>query len=366
MHNPSIRSLYVSVSSFEEVISIDPTYPCCSFIGSVHRVDIATGAVVWSTRTLPDNRGRSDLYAGGAVWGSSPAVDPRRGLVYIATGNTYRAPPAVTACAQNLSNSSSPSSPPPPPAHDPCVEPDNHANSVLALTLATGAIRWARSFGGFDAWTYACLAGGPNCPPGPADDYDFGECPMLLTVPVPGSHGHKRDIAVVAQKSGIVWAVDRDTGAVAWDAVTGPGGRGGGPTWGSATDGARVYVNNANTERKNLTLQPSGTVIAGGGAWAAVAAATGAAVWATPTPDGAGAAGPVTVANGVVLASSNTGGGDVYAVSAETGAVLWHSDVPVGTVRGGFSVSRGCAFVGAGYVAGGGTPGTSLYAFCVD
>ena len=37
-------------------------------------------------------------FPGNAVWGSSPAIDAKRGQLYIATGNNYSVPPAVLAC----------------------------------------------------------------------------------------------------------------------------------------------------------------------------------------------------------------------------------------------------------------------------
>eukprot|EP00246_Nothoceros_aenigmaticus_P017641 TRINITY_DN880_c0_g1_i10.p1 TRINITY_DN880_c0_g1~~TRINITY_DN880_c0_g1_i10.p1 ORF type:complete len:530 (-),score=61.71 TRINITY_DN880_c0_g1_i10:871-2460(-) len=356
---------YVGVSSAEEAIA---TVPCCFFIGSFQKLDIQTGKVVWRTNTLPDNGGKPGGYSGAAIWGSSPSIDVKRKLVYLATGNVYSVPPEIDACAARQQNLTKPQVP------DPCLEAVNLGNAILALELDTGKIRWGKVFGGYDAFTLACLVPNirnlPNCPAGPALDYDFGEAPMLLTIPHPVENLGYLDIAVAAQKSGIVWAVNRDTGEVVWDAVAGPGGFIGGSNWGSATDGELIYINIINNGGGNFTLAPSSEVTHGGG-WVAVRAATGKVEWSVAAPNQTHSYAPVTVANGVVFVAAGTPGGDVYALDARRGDVLWHSSVPVGLTYGGFSISGGCAFVGSGYGVSnvarniGGTNGTSMYAFCV-
>jgi polyvinyl alcohol dehydrogenase (cytochrome) len=83
--------VYVGVSSREEgIASAIPNYKCCTFRGSFAKLDLKTGKIVWKTFTIPDNHGRPDLYSGNAVWGSAPAIDPKKKLVYIATGNNYQ------------------------------------------------------------------------------------------------------------------------------------------------------------------------------------------------------------------------------------------------------------------------------------
>ncbi|KAE8701562.1 hypothetical protein F3Y22_tig00110546pilonHSYRG00079 [Hibiscus syriacus] len=78
-------AFYVGVSSLEEGL---PPEQCCTFRGSVVKLAIRTGAILWQTYMLPDNGGRLGGYAGAAVWGSSPAIDTSRRLVYVATGNS--------------------------------------------------------------------------------------------------------------------------------------------------------------------------------------------------------------------------------------------------------------------------------------
>lgn len=77
------NTLYVGVASSEETLAaFIPGYVCCSFRGSMLAIDVNTGAIIWKTYTVPPG------YSGGSVWGSSPAIDTKRGQLYIATGNT--------------------------------------------------------------------------------------------------------------------------------------------------------------------------------------------------------------------------------------------------------------------------------------
>ncbi|KAF5735530.1 hypothetical protein HS088_TW15G01037 [Tripterygium wilfordii] len=349
---------YVGTSSLEEGATIEQ---CCTFIGSLAKLDVRTGGIIWQAYMLPSNQGRRGGYAGAAIWGSSPSIDINRNLVYIATGNLYSAPENVTECQERQNNQTSPTQP------DECIEPENHSNSILALELETGKIRWYRQLGGYDVWFFACNnLSTPNCPPGPNPDADFGEAPMMLSVFV---HGRMKDIVVAVQKSGFAWALDRDNGSLIWSTEVGPGGMAGGGTWGAATDEKRVYTNLVNSNRNNFTLKPSNRITNGGG-WVAMDARSGQILWSTADPNNAGTNGPVTVANGVVFSGSTFREGSVYAMNAITGKILWSYKTGA-TVYGGISVSDGCAYVGNGYKVSLGflnpsyTSGTSLYAFCV-
>lgn len=186
------------------------------------KVDIKTGRIKWRTKMLPDNGGKGNLYSGAALWGSSPAVDVKRNLVFIATGNLYSVPPDVQACQLREANKTVPDIP------DPCIRAGDYSESILALDLDTGKIVWAHHLGGVDVWNIACLSGlsQPNCPPASGPDYDFGEAPMLITVrgnksreSRTGDDKEWQDIVVAGQKSGFVWALDRDDGHIVWDAV---------------------------------------------------------------------------------------------------------------------------------------------------
>ncbi|MFQ6647729.1 hypothetical protein Gotur_021566 [Gossypium turneri] len=349
---------YVGTSSAESGVSIEQ---CCTFRGSFAKLDVRSGKVLWQTFTLPDNFGQTGGYAGAAVWGSSPSIDRTRNHVYVGTGNLYSAPLRVRQCQEAENNQTVPTSP------GKCVEPENHSDSILAFDLETGAIKWYRQLGGYDVWFLACNnLSTPNCPPGPNADADFGEAPMMLSINV---NGTKRDIVVAVQKSGFAWALNRDSGDLIWSTEVGPGGPGGGGTWGAATDKKRVYTNLANSLFMNFTLIPSQTNTHASG-WVAMDAKSGEILWSIADPSNSRVSGPVTIANGVLFASSTDKQGPVYAIDAKNGRILWSYETGA-TVYGGMSVSNGCIYVGNGYKVNIGafistyTAGTSLFAFCL-
>ncbi|XP_027079511.1 uncharacterized protein [Coffea arabica] len=343
---------YVGVSSVEETATIEE---CCTFRGSLIKLDARSGRILWKTFTLPDNHGNRGEYAGAAVWGSSPSIDAPRNHVYMATGNLYSAPQRIRKCQERLNNQTNPTNP------NECIEPDNHSNSIMALDMDTGKIQWYKQLGGYDVWFAACSnLSTPNCPPGPNPDADFGEEPMMLSIKV---NGTKRDIVVAVQKSGFAWALDRDNGNIIWFTEAGPGGGLGGGTWGAATDTKRIYTNIANSNQLNFTLLPSQKVTNGGG-WVAMDPPTGKILWSTADPKDS-MANPVTIANGVLFGGSTYSTGPVYAIDAENGNILWSYETGA-SVYGGMSVSDGCMYVGHGYVAPLYTAGTHLFAFCVQ
>lgn len=100
-------------------------------------------------------------------------------------------------------------------------------------------------------------------------------------------------------------------------------------------------------------------------------AGSGKILWSVADPRNATAAGPVSVANGVVFAGTTHGKGPIYAMHAMTGEILWSYETGA-TVYGGMSVSNGCVYVGSGYKVSLGavfptfTSGNSLFAFCVS
>ncbi|KAL6135665.1 hypothetical protein ACLB2K_067892 [Fragaria x ananassa] len=284
-------SIYIGTSSLEETVSVEK---CCTFRGSLAKLDVKTGFILWQTFMLPDNHGNLGQYSGAAIWGSSPSIDVLRKHVYIATGNTY-------SCQFNAS----------------------------------------------------------TCPPGPNVDADFGEAPMMLSAQVNGSW---LDIVVAVQKSGFAWALNRNNGRLVWSTEAGPGGTGGGGTWGAATDERRVYTNIANSGANNFTLKPSSKITTSGG-WVAMDPCSGKILWSTANPSNATSSGPVSVANGVLFGGSTNPQGTIYAMDAKTGKILW-SYVTGATVYGGMSISNGCVYIGNGYRFPY-TAGTSLFAFCV-
>ncbi len=79
-------AIYVGLSSGEENRARELNYKCCSFRGSVVKIDQATGKIKWQQYMAPSG------YSGNAVWGDTLVVDPARNSVYATTGNNYMAP----------------------------------------------------------------------------------------------------------------------------------------------------------------------------------------------------------------------------------------------------------------------------------
>jgi polyvinyl alcohol dehydrogenase (cytochrome) len=158
------------------------------------------------------------------------------------------------------------------------------------------------------------------------------------------------------------WEADAATGAILWGTQVGPGGGLGGVEWGSATDGNRIYVAEADSD--HVAYVPFGsTEPITDGSWAALDPATGAIEWQTPDPSGGVDIGAVSAANGVVYAGSLSG--HMYALNAATGSVLW--DYPgQGSSIAGPAIVNGVVYWGNGYSHLGpmiGTGSTTFYAF---
>ncbi len=323
----------------EETLALDPTYPCCSFRGSIVALDEKSGAMLWKTFDMPDNGGQTGGYSGGAIW-QPPAIDPKRGTLFIGTGNNYTAPADVEAC-QNATPTAN------------CVAADDFFDTALALDLKTGQVKWAKRLQGLDTWTVACLTpAGPkaNCPVPTSPDFDLGGSgPNLLG-----------NIVGFGQKSGIFWALNPDNGNIVWSTPVGPGASLGGIEWGTASDGQRIYVAIANSDHLPYTLVPTGQQITWG-AWSALDVATGKILWQTADPTANTIdRGSVSVANGVMYAGSNSG--QMYALDATNGNILW-SFASGGTVIDGPSIVDGTLYWGSGYRNIVGTGNNKVYAF---
>lgn len=368
--------VYVGTSSHEEAAA-RLGYPCCSFRGTMAAIEASTGAIKWRTRTIPDQPDPEAGFSGGSVWGSAPSIDEARGVVYVATGNNYRVGPELEACIDQH--------PGDPEAQQALCyahldPPDNLAESILALDLDDGGIRWARKMKNYGAWTFACdpelvpwlPRNSANCEDLDSMDYDFGQAPMIVR----RADGAARDLLVLGQKSGVLWALDPDDdGATVWATAVGPGGVLGGMEFGSATDGQRAYVQITNFRHNEFQLVagPYAGQTVRGGIWAAVDLATGHIVWQTPDPasfqplegdishltwgGGLGpgffgvALGPLTVANGVVFAGSMDREGHMYGFDAATGLILW-SFASGGSVNSAPSIHDGVLYWGSGYSNG--------------
>jgi polyvinyl alcohol dehydrogenase (cytochrome) len=361
--------IYQGVASSEEGAAADPSYPCCTFRGSIVAVDAATGGILWKTYMAPENTGPCTSpptgcgYSGAAVWGTTPAIDPATNTLFVTTGNNYTVPDSVKTCEANGGTPGD------------CLSPDDHVDAVLALDASTGQIKRATGVQGFDDRNVACIPGFDphNCPNDPGPDFDFGSGPNLFTV---NDKGKKRLVVGAGQKSGQYWALDGATGEILWSQAAGPGSTLGGIEWGPATDGKRIYVAEENFYGISYQL-PSGETT-DHGSWAAIDPATGKLLWQTPDPlnnteigfDGqpqnyGQALGPVSVANGVVYAPSMSG--HMYALDAANGRFLWDYRTP-GAVIGGAAVVNGTVYWGDGYThlfIPGWLGSTTFYAFSI-
>ena len=190
-------------------------------------------------------------------------------------------------------------------------------------------------------------------------------------------------VLTIGQKSGMVWALDPDDeGRIVWRRRVGKGGLLGGVQWGTASDGARVYVAVSDITFSSLVVdQPVMGPTADGGLFA-LDVATGAPLWyerpanacvgrknCSPAQSAA-----VTAAPGYVLSGSVDG--HVRAYSSRTGAILWDYDTARSfeTVNGvkanggsldaaGPTIAGGMLFVNSGYGLYGGMGGNVLIAF---
>ena len=310
--------VYVPVASGEEGASSSPTYPCCSFRGSVVALDAASGKQVWKTwiidevpKIVSKNANGTPRWApaGGGVW-SAPTIDPKRHALYIGTGDAYTTP-----------------------------APKN-TDAIMALDLAFGKILWSVQATKNDAWVVGCMSAKPleNCPKDFGPDQDFGSPPILRQLP------NGRTLLIAGQKSGNVWAYDPDNrGAVVWRTalVNDTTKFGGNIVWGGAADEQTAYFG------------------LGKGGIAAVSIRDGERKWFTPfTPvEGRdthpGQDGPLSTIPGVVF--SGSWDGMLRALSASDGKVLWQFDTvrEFQTVNG--VAAKGGSIGSAGPVVAGGT-----------
>jgi polyvinyl alcohol dehydrogenase (cytochrome) len=267
----------------------------------------------------------------------------------MSTGNNYAVPDSVLDC---LNAGGAPAQ---------CMSADNHFDSIVAMDLKTGAIRWAARGLPYDAWNVGCglnVPGFPvppndNCPNPAGPDYDFAQGPMLFG----GNDGDNQggNLVGAGQKSGMFWAFNAKTGKPAWSRQVAPGGVTGGLQWGSSTDGRRIFAAAANAgdsmsggTPKVWTLKDGSTTTAGG--WAALDASKGSVLWTIADPLGDRSEAAVSSANGVVFGCSK-GNGTMYALNAASGAVLWsfNSGAPC---NAGPSIADGMVFWGSGNFQG--------------
>jgi polyvinyl alcohol dehydrogenase (cytochrome) len=329
--------IFVGVSSVEEALAKVPSYPCCSFRGSVVALNANTGKIIWQRYMAPDNLGTTTGYSGNAVW-QPPAIDLTRNSLYVGTGNSYGVPASVALCLNNT----------PAGQQDSCYASGDYYDSALSLNLLTGAVKWSRHLQAVDVWNASCSVNNPvTCPLPQSPDYDLGSGPNFLG-----------NLVGFGQKSGVYWGLNPDTGATVWSTQVGPGGKGGGIQWGTASDGTRIYAAVANSSHQSYVLQNGQTTT--GGAWSALDPATGNILWQVADPDGAIDAGSVSVANGVLYVPSASG--TLRALNAASGQTLWSFPGGGGTTIDGPSIANGYIYWGTGFKS---NAASKVYAFTV-
>lgn len=346
--------LIVAVSALETGPPTDPAYECCTFRGSIIAYDAATGARAWQTFTIDEplvlqgqNRSGTDQYgpAGATVW-NTPAIDLKRRQLYFGTGQNLSSPATLTS------------------------------DAIFAIDLDDGAVNWTFQGTPNDAWNGACdTVNDDNCPVENGPDFDFGAAAILA------QDADGRDVVLGGQKSGVVHALDPETGVVLWQNQVGRGGIQGGIHFGMAAGDGTVFV--------PINDMPDGRTYdqeARPGLYA-VDIKTGQYKWQAPAPDDVcgerdfchpGISGAITALPGLVMAGAMDGVLRIH--DADTGGVLWQYDTtqPVETVSGdmaqGGSMSGGSGpvaangrlFVNSGYGLYFKMPGNVLLVFEVQ
>ena len=351
--------VYVPLSASEINFGADEKHECCTTHGAVFALDALTGRIVWAAHTMKDaqpirDRGDGKMIlgpSGAPIW-NSPAIDAKRGLLYVGTGEATSEP----------------------------AEPTTDA--ILAIDLATGALRWRFQATANDIFLTGCMnkRDGLNCPRDTVFlDADFGASTVLVNRP------GGRDIVLAGQKSSTLWALDANDGKLLWSRNFGPGSIAGGIHWGIAFDGKRVFV--------PVSVLPGRDGKPGPGEIAglhAVDVETGHVDWSFEAqPDcsgdraarvkncagGIGLSGAATVVDGAVLAGSLDGFLRVF--DAATGALLFKYDTArdydtLNAVPGkggaidnaSIVAANGYVFVNSGYgLMAGQTPGNVFLAF---
>jgi quinohemoprotein ethanol dehydrogenase len=145
--------------------------------GHVLAVDAKTGKVLWHFNTVPqDSIDQGWEIAGptwvggerngGGIW-ETPAIDPELGLLYVAVGNPFG--DSTKRAGINL-----------------------FTNSILALSLQTGRLKWYFQQTHHDVW-----------------DYDSGGPPILFDMRV---RGQTVKAVAEASKNGYLYILNRETG----------------------------------------------------------------------------------------------------------------------------------------------------------
>lgn len=308
-------------------------------VGILWALDAKTGKKVWSFDTVPKSLwGNKPVNSGGGLW-QTPAFD-EKGSIYFGTGN----PAPYPGTRQDPWGSSRPG-------------PNLYTDSVVKLDAKTGKLDWYYQLTPHDLY-----------------DWDLQGPPILV-------EASGRKLVIAAGKSGIVIALDRETGKLVWkrpvgkhnghdeDGVLAMNGESsklkapatvypgvlGGVIAAPSTDGSSVFVPVVN---QSVLVNGSETGQSGatGGELVALDVKTGKVEWTHDFPYPA--FGSTTSVNDLVFAT--TYDGTVNAFDAQSGRILWQTTLPAGT-NTGVMASGNTVIAPAGVVTEGGTPQIVAY-----
>lgn len=267
-------TIYVGVASIAKEVG---------FRGSVVALDQASGDLLWRTFMVPEGADGAGVFA-------VPAIDVERGMLYVGTQNAYSESPA--------------------PYGDPL--------SVVALSAWDGRVWWRFAAPEHDGET------------APIDDVGFSASPNLFSAEV---DGETRDLVGVGQKSGVYWALDRDTGEEVWQATVSPAGFLGGMEGTSAYADGVVVV--PATDWPEFEGPATGLVTG-------LDAANGETLWTVEQT--APAASPAAISDDVAFQAGFDG--MIHAYALADGAKLWSYDMGA-SASGGLGIAEGVVVVGA-------------------
>jgi outer membrane protein assembly factor BamB len=285
-------------------------------VGKLWALDASTGKRLWHFDTVPEDlwsKEHTTINSGGGLW-YPPAFDGK-GSMYFGVGNAGPFP----GTGKYPWGSSRPG-------------PNLYTNSIVKMNAKTGKLEWYYQLTPHDLY-----------------DWDLQGPPILDKV-------GGRELLLAAGKSGIVIALDPDSGKLAWKRPVGnhnghdddgllamrgeysklktpmtvsPGTLGGviAPI---STDGSSVFapvVNHAVTVSSPSEIQESSPLT---GELVALDAATGAVRWKHEFP--AAAFGATSSVNDLVF--TTTYDGKVYAFDAKSGRIAWQETLPAGTNTG--------------------------------
>lgn len=290
--------------------------------GVIYALDAETGTVNWEFDTVdsPDVWGNPAVNSGGGAW-YPPAIDAKRGLAYVGVAN-----PAPFPGTEAFPNGSS------------RPGPNLYTDSIVALDLETGKLRWYHQVTEHDI-------------------FDRDQVHAQLVRLRDGS-----DVVVSSGKSGVVVGLAPTDGKVLWTTEVGrhhnddltalagptevsPGTYGGVLTPPAAADGT-VYLPVVDAP---VTLKPDETayfgadVMKGRGHLVAVDARTGKVKWQRRV---AGQPlGGATVVNDLVFTAVLDG--TIVALDRRNGKIVWRHKAP-GGINGWMSVAGDTVIVPVG------------------